>query len=112
ATFENHGGALIPGATYAVSTTNAGAAALSVPGLAVQWDRTGAFVWKIQPDGAAVRVGVTVLQRRDEAALVAGDMIGGDTVIVEGADRIRPGMSFPAPGVSASGVASVSAGVQ
>ncbi|MEZ5895286.1 MAG: efflux RND transporter periplasmic adaptor subunit [Parvularculaceae bacterium] len=112
ATFENHGGALIPGATYAVSTTNAGSAALSVPGLTVQWDRTGAFVWKIQPDGAAVRVGVTVLQRRDETALVSGDLAAGDIVIVEGADRIRPGMSFPPTGVSASGVASVSAGMQ
>lgn len=95
ATFVNQDGRLIPGATYAVSTTNQGAPALSVPGLAVQWDRTGAYVWKLDEAGAAMRVSVLILQRRDQLAVLEGDLKPGDVIVVEGADRIRPGMRFP-----------------
>ncbi|MCB2097206.1 MAG: efflux RND transporter periplasmic adaptor subunit [Parvularculaceae bacterium] len=111
ATFANHAGALLPGATYAVSTTNEGSPATSVPGLAVQWDRTGAYVWKIAKDGAVQRTGVIILQRRDEIALVDGDLAPGEVVIVEGADRVRPGMAFPqTSGVSTGAGAARSAG--
>ncbi len=94
---------ILPGATYAVKTTNAGAAALSLPGLAVQWDRTGAYVWKLAPDGAAARASVTILQRNDDMAIIAGDVAVGDRVIVEGADRVRPGMKFPGAGSERQG---------
>ncbi|MFZ5618670.1 MAG: efflux RND transporter periplasmic adaptor subunit [Pseudomonadota bacterium] len=94
ATFDNSDGALLPGATYAVTTTNEGAPALALPGLAVQWDRTGAYVWKLE-ESAALRVGVRIIQRRDETVIAEGDLKPGDRVIVEGADRVRPGMMFP-----------------
>lgn len=94
ATFAG-GAQILPGATYAVRTTSEGAPALSVPGLAVQWDRTGAYVWKLDNDGAATRAGVSILQRTDDVALIAGDVAQGDRVVVEGADRVRPGMMFP-----------------
>lgn len=113
AAFENAQDALLPGATYAVSTTNDGAPALSAPGLAVQWDRTGAYVWKIGADGAAARTSVTVLQRRDDLAIIEGDLAAGDIVIVEGADRVRPGMSFPQESAAPAGPpANRSAGAQ
>ena len=94
---------ILPGATYAVTTTSEGAAALSVPGLAVQWDRTGAYVWKIAADGTAARAGVAILQRNDDIAVISGDVAAGDRVIVEGADRVRPGMSFPGPSAGRQG---------
>ncbi|MDZ7626771.1 MAG: efflux RND transporter periplasmic adaptor subunit [Parvularculaceae bacterium] len=97
------GAEIFPGATYAVTTTNDGAAALSVPGLAVQWDRTGAYVWKLAPDGAASRAGVSIIQRTDDIAVISGDVSRGDRVIVEGADRVRPGMSFPGVGAERQG---------
>lgn len=113
AAFDNAQHALLPGATYAVSTTNDGAPALSAPGLAVQWDRTGAYVWKIGADGAATRTSVIVLQRRDEVAIIEGDLAAGNLVIVEGADRIRPGMMFPQESaVPAGAPAGRSAGAQ
>lgn len=96
ATFDNSDGALLPGATYAVTTTNEGAPALALPGLAVQWDRTGAYVWKLEESGAASRIGVRIIQRRDETVIAEGDLKPGDRIIVEGADRVRPGMTFPA----------------
>lgn len=102
ATFAG-GSEILPGATYAIKTTNEGAAALSVPGLAVQWDRTGAYVWKLGPDGAAARASVTILQRNDDMAIIAGDVAAGDRVIVEGADRVRPGMKFPGAGPERQG---------
>lgn len=102
ATFTG-GGEILPGATYAVKTTNEGAPALSVPGLAVQWDRTGAYVWKLAADGAAMRASVSILQRNDDLALIAGDVAAGDRVIVEGADRVRPGMMFPPAGAGRQG---------
>ena len=102
ATFPG-GAQILPGATYAIRTTSDGAPALSVPGLAVQWDRTGAYVWKLGPDGAVARASVTILQRTDDVALIAGDVAAGDRVIVEGADRVRPGMSFPGAGSERQG---------
>jgi RND family efflux transporter MFP subunit len=86
---------ILPGATYAVRTTNEGAPALAVPGLAVQWDRTGAYVWKLAADGGASRASVSILQRNDDIAIISGDIAEGDRVVVEGADRVRPGMTFP-----------------
>lgn len=113
ASFDNAKGVLLPGATYAVRTTNEGAPALAVSGLAVQWDRTGAYVWKLGPDGAAIRAGVNVLQRRDETAVLEGELVAGDIVIVEGADRVRPGMSFPQTSSASTGSgAGRSAGAQ
>lgn len=95
AAFENPDGTLIPGATYAVSTVNDGAPAIAAPGLAVQWDRAGAFVWRIDNGGVAMRVSVRVLQRRDQLAVLDGDLKPGDIIVVESADRVRPGMRFP-----------------
>ncbi len=97
------GAEILPGATYAITTTNEGASALSVPGLAVQWDRTGAYVWKLGPDGAATRASVSILQRTDDMAIVSGDIAQGERVIVEGADRVRPGMTFPGAGADRQG---------
>lgn len=98
ATFADAPHALLPGATYAVTTTSDGAPALSVPGLAVQWDRTGAYVWKLSSEGEASRASITILQRRDDIAIVDGDIEAGARIVVEGADRVRPGMAFPQAG--------------
>lgn len=98
ASFENTDGRLLPGAIFAISTTNAGEPAVAIPGLALQWDRTGPYVWKRGEEGAAVRASVTILQRTDENVLVAGDISAGELVVWEGADRIRPGMPLPQAG--------------
>lgn len=121
ASFENNDQRLLPGAIFAVSTTNAGEPAVSIPGLAIQWDRTGPFIWKRGEEGLSVRAAVTILQRTDESVLVAGEVSAGDLVVWEGADRIRPGMPLPeiapAPGqrngsppASASGPGAFSGG--
>ena len=97
ATFANEDNALLPGAVFAVSTTSAGAPAVSVPGLAIQWDRAGAYVWKRSADGVAVRADIKILQRTDDIVLVEGSLEPGDSVVSEGADRVRGGLPLPAP---------------
>lgn len=97
ATFDNFDSGLLPGAIFAVSTTSAGALAVSVPGLAIQWDRSGAYVWKRGEDGAAIRAAVEILQRTDQIVLVDGDLNPGDAVVSEGSDRVRPGIVLPEP---------------
>lgn len=103
AQFENPSGRLIPGAVFAVSTTAQGEPAIAVPGLAIQWDRSGAFVWRRNNDAAAERVSVVILQRTDDTVLVEGDVRAGDAIVVEGADRVRRGAPLPAPIASYSG---------
>ncbi|WP_411816587.1 efflux RND transporter periplasmic adaptor subunit [Hyphococcus sp. DH-69] len=112
ATFENEDGSLIPGTIFSVSTTSQGQEAVSVPGLAIQWDRAGPFVWRRGLDGKAQKVNIAILQRTDEKVLVEGDLNVGDYVVSEGADRVRS--EFPLPevkshknkAVSAAGVSS------
>ncbi|MEM9705708.1 MAG: efflux RND transporter periplasmic adaptor subunit [Pseudomonadota bacterium] len=98
ARFENKNGALLPGATYTVTTKSQGARGLALSGLAMQWDRSGPYVWALDAAGAVARVPVTVLQRNDEDVIVAPEIANGlgvgDRIIVEGSDRIRPGMVF------------------
>ncbi len=95
---QNDQNRLIPGAVLAVSTTADGAPAIAVPGLAIQWDRSGAYVWRRSADGAAERAGVVILQRTDETVLVEGDLSVGDTIVAEGADRVRVGVPLPDEG--------------
>ncbi|MEO0879308.1 MAG: hypothetical protein AAFY22_06290, partial [Pseudomonadota bacterium] len=90
-------GALIPGAVFNIEATSDGAPAIAVPGLALQWDRSGAYVWKRGEDGAAVRAGVSILQRNDDIVLVEGDIAAGDLIAADGADRVRRGVPLPAP---------------
>jgi RND family efflux transporter MFP subunit len=97
---------LKPGMSVIVEITSPGEERLSVPSLALQWDRGGAFVWKIEGD-AVQRIGVNVLRRGSGFVLVAGELESGDEVVVEGIQRLRegaqvarvgePGETMPAP---------------
>jgi multidrug efflux pump subunit AcrA (membrane-fusion protein) len=62
----------------------------SVPSLAIQWDRQGSFVWRID-DNAAHRVPVQIIARRSGEVTVAGELTPGDQVVVEGVLRLREG---------------------
>lgn len=62
----------------------------SVPSIAVQWDRTGAYVWRVVGDEAE-RVPVDVLKREEEWVLVDAPLARGDRVVIEGVQRLRPG---------------------
>jgi RND family efflux transporter MFP subunit len=90
ATLPNDASALKPGMALTVAMTFPGEPHPSVPSLAVQWDRTGSYVWKVA-DGTAHRVAVQILSRRSGAVIVTGDLAVNDPVVVEGLQRVREG---------------------
>jgi RND family efflux transporter MFP subunit len=97
ATIDNEDRAIKPGMSVTVEMTFAGEERLAVPTLAVQWDRGGSFVWKL--DGDIVRrAEVTILRRRSGTAVVIGDVARGDRVVVEGVQRLRDGVSVAVVG--------------
>jgi len=67
----------------------------SVPSISVQWDRRGAYVWRVQ-DGRAERVEVDVLKREDQWILVDGPLSPGDRIVVEGVQRLQSGRAVEA----------------
>ncbi len=87
----NPDGRLISGMTFSVSLRIEGRKLPSMPGLAIQWDRNGAFVWRISKENKAERVGVTIRRREDNAVAVEGKIEPGDKVVIEGHDNVRPG---------------------
>lgn len=89
---------LLPGATFAIALSLPSREIASVPGLAVLYDRSGAYVWRRDASGAAERVSVTVVRRTDASALVEGPLGPGDVVVSEGADQVRPGMPLTEAG--------------
>jgi RND family efflux transporter MFP subunit len=90
ATLPNDANVLKPGMALTVVMSFPGTPHPSVPSLAVQWDRTGAYVWKVA-DGSAHRVDVHILGRRSGAVIVSGDLAENDPVVVEGLQRVREG---------------------
>jgi multidrug efflux pump subunit AcrA (membrane-fusion protein) len=62
-----------------------------IPGLAIQWDRSGAFVWSLTAENMARRVGVTIRRRENDTVAVEADLKEGDRVVIEGMQTIREG---------------------
>lgn len=67
----------------------------SVPSIAVQWDRRGAYVWRIV-DGKAERLEVDVMKREGQWILVQAPLSPGDRIVVEGVQRLQPGRAVDA----------------
>lgn len=100
ARIANAGDMLRPGMSFLVSLAFPGRSYPSVPALALQWDREGAFVWRVN-GGKVERVGVAIAERRADRVLVTGALAPGDPVVVEGVLRLRAGAEVavqpPAP---------------
>jgi membrane fusion protein (multidrug efflux system) len=82
---------LRPGMSFSIRLPLVGERFPSVPSIAVQWDREGAFVWQVV-DGTAERVFATVLKRSEGWVLLDAPLEPGDQVVVEGVQRLRPGL--------------------
>jgi RND family efflux transporter MFP subunit len=88
AELRNEGKALKAGMAIRVALLFETDRELSVPSLAVQWDRYGSYVWKVA-DGAARRAEIAILRRQSGWVVVQGDVEAGDQVVVEGVQRLR-----------------------
>jgi multidrug efflux pump subunit AcrA (membrane-fusion protein) len=92
ATLPNEAADLKPGMAVTTDLSVAGQTRPSVPSLAIQWDRDGSFVWKLDGD-KVTRVAVQIVARRSGTVTVAGELSPGDEVVVEGVLRLREGMT-------------------
>lgn len=84
---------LRPGMSFSLTLDLTGGQQLSVPPMAVQWERDGPFVWRVR-DGVANRASIELIQRQEDRVIVGGEALTvGDLVAVEGLHRLRSGVS-------------------
>ncbi len=106
AAIDNADDRLRPGMSFSVTLRFDGQDLPAVDPLAVQWDSSGSFVWKVESDGEgarAVRVPVGIVQRNPEAVLVNGELAAGDEVVIEGMLSVRDGGAVRVQGAGRSG---------
>jgi len=84
---------LIPGSTFSISVNLPGDQAPLVPGLAVQWDRQGAYVWRLTSNNTVERVGIAIVSRNGDRVMVDAELKSGDKIIREGGDQLRAGQT-------------------
>lgn len=92
ATLEQGIEGLKPGMSITVAVDFAGQPQVTVPSLAIQWDRGGAFVWTVDGDSAH-RLPVEIVGRRSGVVIVGGEIKPGTEVVVEGLQRMREGIT-------------------
>jgi len=93
---------LRPGMSFTVVLSIPQGDGVSVPEIAVQWDRSGSYVWRIA-DGTAARVPVTILSRQQGRIVLSGDIADGAQVAVEGVHNLRPGREVEIANVARPG---------
>ncbi|CAG4885188.1 Multidrug resistance protein MdtA [Georgfuchsia toluolica] len=77
--------------------------ALTVPAPVVQRSQAGIYAYVIHGDGKAEMRPIEVLQIQDDKAVVAKGLQAGETVVLEGQYKIKPGGSVVAgPGAAAA----------
>ncbi len=93
AEIPNEDYSLIPGSTFSVSIQLPGQEAAVVPALAIQWDRQGAFVWRMKSDNTVQRVPVAIISRTGDRVYVDADLKETDQVVHEGGGSLNPGQT-------------------
>ncbi len=84
---------LIPGSTFSVSVQLAGDEAPVVPGLAIQWDRAGAYVWRLKDDNTVERVDAAIISRDGDRVFIDATLKAGEKVVSEGGGLLRAGQN-------------------
>ncbi|MGX0876853.1 RND family efflux transporter MFP subunit [Roseovarius sp. MBR-154] len=91
AAIDNAGDLLRPGASFSIRLDLPGKSYPAVPELALQFSGGALQIWRIA-DGAAEPVRVELVRRRDGQVIVDGPLTEGERIIVEGTQRLRPGI--------------------
>jgi len=101
ATMEEGIEGLKPGMSITVVVDFAGEPQVTVPSLAIQWGRAGAFVWAVDGD-TAHRLPIEIVGRRSGEVIVAGDIEPDTEVVVEGLQRMREGITVKRVGAESA----------
>ncbi|QIE45008.1 efflux RND transporter periplasmic adaptor subunit [Pseudohalocynthiibacter aestuariivivens] len=92
AAIDNSADRFRPGASFALTLDLPGETYPTVPELALQFSRGALHVWRVKA-GAAEQVVVRMVRRRAGHVIVEGPLAPGDVVVVEGTQRLRPGIA-------------------
>ena len=104
AQFENARGFLVPGIFVNVEMDSKKASAkLLVPQAAVQRDQNGNFVLVVGAEGLVEQRHITTGQQVETDFVVEDGLQEGESVIVEGLQRVRPGVPVKAIGATGLG---------
>lgn len=82
---------LIPGSTFSVTVQLSGEKSPVVPGLAIQWDRAGAYVWRVKDDSTVERVDAAILARDGDRVFVDAALKPGEKIVNEGGGLLTAG---------------------
>lgn len=85
---------LIPGSTFSISVQLPGQDSPVVPALAIQWDRHGAFVWRVTDQNTVERVDAAILDRNGDSVYIDAQLKAGDKVVREGGSSLRDGQTI------------------
>lgn len=88
---DNSDDRLRPGQSFRVTLEVLGSTYPVLPEVAVQWGADGAYVWTVA-DRQGRRVPVNIIQRLEGRVLVEGPLQEGELIVVEGIQRMRPGI--------------------
>ncbi|QKV18847.1 efflux RND transporter periplasmic adaptor subunit [Oricola thermophila] len=91
ARIPNENDLLRAGMSFEVTLRFEGETFPSVDPLAIQWDSSGSYVWRVGQGGKAERVDVAIIQRNADRVLVKADLAEGDVIVTEGVQSVRPG---------------------
>ena len=80
---------LIPGSTFSVSVQLTGEESPVVPGLAIQWDRMGAYVWRVTDENTVERVPAAILARDGDRVFIDAALKAGERIVREGGGFLR-----------------------
>lgn len=90
ASVPNTDDVLRSGMSFQVHLGLSGETRVSVPELALQWDRDGSFVWVVR-EAKSVRVPARPVRRAAGRVLLDSELQPGESVVVEGVQRLRAG---------------------
>lgn len=92
AALENSQDRFRPGMSFNVEWKIAGEEYAVIPEIALQWGAKGAYIWLIR-DAKAAKVPVEVIARKGGNVFLAGAIESQESVVVEGVQRMREGLS-------------------
>lgn len=95
ARIDNSEDRLRPGMSFRVVLESAGDQFPKLAEISLQWGADGSYIWLVQ-DGQVSRMPVDIVQRQKGEVLVETNLRLGDLVVVEGIQRLRPGIKVDA----------------
>jgi RND family efflux transporter MFP subunit len=92
ARIDNGQDQLRPGMSFRVVLELEGDSYPILAEISLQWGADGSYIWLVK-DGQVSRVAVDIVQRQRGVVLVKSQLGAGDLIVVEGIQRLRPGMT-------------------